>query len=241
MSPTLFISDLHLDPSRPTVTELFVGFMATRARQAAALYILGDLFEAWIGDDDPEPAHGPVIEAIHALVASGVPVYFMHGNRDFLIGTEFAARSGCTLLTDPTRIDLCGTPTLLLHGDSLCTDDQDYQAFRAMVREPQWQQQFVSKPVAERLAIAQQLRAISKESTQAKAEYIMDANPDTVLNVLRETGVERIIHGHTHRPAVHQVRVDGREAQRFVLGDWYEQGSLLVCDEQGCRLEVLPL
>jgi UDP-2,3-diacylglucosamine hydrolase len=209
-----------------------------RAAHAAALYMLGDLFEVWLGDDDPDPAHPPVLNALHSLSAS-VPVYFMHGNRDFLIGATFAQRSGCRLLADPTLIDLDGTPTLLLHGDTLCTDDIAYQDFRRMVRDPAWQRQFLALPIAERAALAANARAESRRQTGAKAEYIMDANPRAVESVMREQGVRRMIHGHTHRPAIHDFDLDGSPARRIVLGDWYEQGSVLSCRDETCVLETL--
>lgn len=241
MNPVLFISDLHLDPSRPQVTGLFLEFLAGAARTAAALYILGDLFEAWIGDDDPDPDHARVIAGLRATVDSGVPVWLMHGNRDFLLGEDFARRSGVRLLPDSTVIELFGTPALLLHGDTLCTDDRAYQDFRAMVREPRWQRDFLARPIGERQAIARQLRETSQEATRGKAEYITDVNADAVAGCMRDAGVRLLIHGHTHRPAMHEFELDGQPARRIVLGDWYEQGSLLRCDTEGCRLETLPL
>lgn len=238
---TLFISDLHLDATRPVITELFLDFLRTDATQAEALYILGDLFEAWIGDDNPAPEHQTVITALHELNARGVALYFMHGNRDFLIGADFAAHSGCTLLTDPTLIDLYGTPTLLMHGDTLCTDDIDYQNFRRMVRDPHWQREVLAKPLAVRRQIAQAARAESAAHTAGTAYEIMDANHDAVLDALRSHHVTQLIHGHTHRPAIHDYELDGAPARRIVLGDWYEQGSVLRCDVNGCRLDSLPL
>lgn len=241
MKPILFISDLHLDPSRPGITRLFLNFLATRAREASALYILGDLFEAWIGDDDPEPEHRLVIEHMRSLVDRGTPVYLLHGNRDFLIGHTFAERSGCTLLPDPSHIELFGTPAIIMHGDTLCTDDTDYQQFRDMVRDPVWQQDFLHKPISERQAIARQLRETSRERTRHKAEYITDVNTDAVADAMRDAAVLLLIHGHTHRPAIHDFTLDHHPAQRIVLGDWYEQGSVLVCNRQGCRLEILSI
>ena len=241
MTHTLFISDLHLDASRPAITALFLDFLRTEATQAQALYILGDLFEAWIGDDDPAPEHQPVISALHELAAQGVALYFMHGNRDFLIGAEFAARSGCTLLTDPTLIDLYGTATLLMHGDTLCTDDSAYQQFRAIVRDPHWQRDFLAKPLEIRRQIARAARTESAAHTASAAYEIMDTNQDAVIAALRAHHVNQLIHGHTHRPAVHDIEFDSTPAQRIVLGDWYEQGSVLRCDADGCRLDSLPL
>lgn len=239
MPGTLFISDLHLDPERPAVTDLFLRFLADRARGADALYILGDLFEAWIGDDDTAPLNLEVARGIRACVEAGTPVFLMHGNRDFLIGARFAGASGCTLLEDPERIDLYGVPTLLMHGDLLCTDDTEYLAFRAMVHDGGWQAGMLAKPLAVRRDMAAELRRQSREKTAGKPESIMDVNPAAVLEIMARHGVTQLIHGHTHRPAVHELQVEGRPARRYVLGDWYEQGSLLACDRQGCRLHTL--
>lgn len=236
---TLFISDVHLSAQRPDIGELFRAFLASRAREAQALYILGDLFEAWIGDDAVLPEYRASIESLRSLSATSVPVYVMHGNRDFLLGTRFEAMTGARLLAEPTRIDLYGTPTLLLHGDTLCTDDVDYQRFRAMVRNPAWQQQLLSKTPEERIALAKQYREMSLAQTAIKASDIMDVNQGAVAATLREHKLLQMIHGHTHRPAIHDFSLDGTPARRIVLGDWYEQGSLLSCDESGCRLDSL--
>ena len=242
MKPILFISDLHLDIRRPAVTTLFVDFLAALdAAGCAGLYILGDLFEAWVGDDSDDAHDRQVIDALHALTGRGVPVWLLHGNRDFLIGERFARASGCTLLNDPAVIDLGGEPTLLMHGDTLCTDDHEYQQFRTLVRNPAWQQQFLAKPLAERHAIAANLRETSRQRTGEKAMDIMDVNPRAVEDILRAHGVRRLIHGHTHRPAIHDLRVDGEAAQRIVLGDWYEQGSVLRWTDAGPQLQALPL
>ena len=238
-APTLFISDLHLDASRPETTALFFDFLARRARTAAALYILGDLFEAWIGDDD-DAAPGPeVAAALRALVDAGVPVRFLHGNRDFLLGVRFAAAAGLELLPETVTIDLYGRPVLLLHGDTLCTDDIDYQAFRAQVRDPAWQARMLALPLAQRRALAGQLRETSRTATQGKAESITDVNPDAVEQALRAHRTAQMIHGHTHRPAVHEGSLDSQPMRRAVLGDWYAHGSVLCCDAQGWRLEEL--
>lgn len=238
----LFISDLHLDARRPAITALFLDFLAgLEPRRCTGLYILGDLFEAWIGDDNDDPHDAQVIAALRAAVQRGVPVWIMHGNRDFLLGERFAAASGCTLLPDPSVIDLDGEPTLLMHGDTLCIDDVEYQQFRAMVRDPAWQRQFLARPLAERRAIAANLRETSRQRTGEKAAEIMDVNPQAVLEALRAHGVRRLIHGHTHRPAVHHMDVDGRPAQRIVLGDWYTQGSVLYAEAGALRLKSLPL
>ena len=241
MPGTLFISDLHLDPERPDVTELFLEFLATRARDADAVYILGDLFEAWIGDDDASPLNLEVIQGIRACVDAGTPLLVMHGNRDFLLGEQFAGQSGCTLLQDPACIDLYGTPTLLMHGDLLCTDDTEYMAFREMVRDSDWQAELLAKPLAVRREMAAEMRRQSREKTAGKPESIMDVNPGAVREAMTQHGVVQLIHGHTHRPAVHMLDIAGQAARRYVLGDWYDQGSLLECDRGGCRLHALPL
>jgi UDP-2,3-diacylglucosamine hydrolase len=225
--PTLFISDLHLDAGRPHIVDLYTRFLGTQARGADALYILGDLFESWIGDDDDSELAGAVAAATKALNTTGVPVFFMHGNRDFLLGAAYAARAGMTLLTDPTIVELGGERILLMHGDTLCTDDGDYQKFRTLVRNPQWQQQFLAKPLAERRAFAAQARGESKKHTAMKAAEIMDVNQRAVADTMRAHGVHRLIHGHTHRPATHRFEIDGQATERVVLGDWYEQSSVL--------------
>ena len=224
---TLFISDLHLDEARPQIVDLFARFLADEARQADALYILGDLFESWIGDDDNAPLATRVANALRALRDRGVPIYFLHGNRDFLLGTDYAARAGIELLADPAIVELDGERTLLMHGDTLCTDDIEYQKFRNLVRNPAWQAQFLAKPLAERRAFAAQAREESRKQTAMKAAEIMDVNQAAVESTMHEYGVHRLIHGHTHRPAAHRFELDGRAAERIVLGDWYEQSSVL--------------
>ena len=241
MPGTLFISDLHLDPERPAVTELFLELLNTRARNSKAIYILGDLFEAWIGDDDTSPMNQAVCKGLKRCAVSGTPVFIMYGNRDFLLGEKFVEASGCTLLDDPALIDLYGTPSLLMHGDLLCTDDTEYMSFRKMVRDPQWQSELLSKSLEDRQLIASGMRAKSGEQTGGKPESIMDVNDDAVRDTMSNHKVQRLIHGHTHRPAVHDLSIAGKPAQRIVLGDWYEQGSLLECTSSGCRLEALQL
>jgi len=237
---TLFISDLHLSPERPAITALFLEFLRGRARQAEALYILGDLFEYWIGDDVAgRPEVVPLIAALRELTDQGIPVYVMHGNRDFLLGPGFEQATGTRLLPDPSVISLYGTPVLLMHGDTLCTDDTDYLKFRAMVRNPQWVQAFLGKPMAERVAMVREYRELSKTATATKKPEIMDVNAGAVEAAFRQHGVRQMIHGHTHRPAQHRLEVDGRTVQRTVLGDWYEQGSVLTCTAEGCTLETL--
>lgn len=232
---TLFISDLHLDGSRPQVTQLFFGFLAGEARTADALYILGDLFEAWIGDDDDDPHHQAVIARLQDL-ARTVPVAVMHGNRDFLYGPRFAAMSGCRLLAESEVVDLYGTPTLLTHGDELCTDDTEYQRLRAMVRDPAWQREVLGKPLVERRELARSVRQRSAIENAMKTDAIMDVNADAVADAMRRHGVSRMIHGHTHRPAIHDFDIDGVPARRVVLGDWHEHGSVLRVDAGGLEL-----
>lgn len=241
---TLFVSDLHLDPARPEITRLFAEFLDNEARSANALYILGDLFEAWVGDDDPSDTGAFVADRLATLSARGVPLYFMHGNRDFLLGAAYAGRAGMHLLEDPTVIDLHGRPALLVHGDTLCTDDLAYQQFRAQTRDPAWQAQFLAQPLEARLAFAHQARAASQARQgelrdAGTMEAITDVAPGAVDAAFRTHGVDLLIHGHTHRPAVHTLDVDGRACTRVVLGDWYEQGSVLRVDADGMRLDSL--
>ncbi len=224
---TLFISDLHLDDSRPRIVELFESFLAGEARNADALYILGDLFEAYIGDDDDAPLPERVASALKALSDSGVPVFFIAGNRDFLLGESYARRAGMQLLDDGAVVDLYGTPTLQMHGDTLCTDDAAYLAFRTQVRNPAWQRMFLSQPLPARRAFAAKARDASRVHVSQTDMAIMDVNQRAVEDALRRAQTTRMIHGHTHRPAIHDFQLDGADAQRIVLGDWYEQGSVL--------------
>lgn len=236
MSHTLFTSDLHLSPQRPVIAEQFFRFLGNEAIHADALYILGDLFEYWIGDDDAGDAfNAQVIAGLKQLADTGVPLLLMHGNRDFLMGDDLAAACGATLMTDPTLTDLYGTRTLLMHGDTLCTDDVEYQKFRASVRNPAAQSQFLAQPLATRREQALRLRAGSEAAKQQKREAIMDVNPDAVAAALRAHDYPRLIHGHTHRPARHVHIVDGHECERWVLADWYQRGSYLRCDASGCK------
>lgn len=241
MRTTLFISDLHLDPRRPAVTALFLDFLSGPGHDCAALYILGDLFEAWIGDDEDDPHALEVLAGLRTATARGLPVFVMHGNRDFLLGDGFVRQTGCRLLAEPALIDLGGERVLLLHGDTLCTDDHEYQQFRALVRDPAWQAQFLARPLAERRAMAAQMRETSRQRTGGKPAEIMDVNPETVVAAMRAHGVRTLIHGHTHRPAIHTFELDGQPARRIVLGDWYEQGSALCCAGNACELQSLPL
>jgi len=236
---TLFISDLHLEPQRPQITRLFYDFLRGQARQAEALYILGDLFEVWIGDDACSPLAEEVADRLRALADSGVALHLMPGNRDFLLGKTFAARAGCQLLSDPFTIDLYGVRTLLLHGDTLCTQDVGYQRFRRIVRSAPCRRTFLALPATLRRRIAGSLRARSTAATRHKPAAIMDADPKAVVEVMRRHAVTRLIHGHTHRPAVHAVGRGGRRGERIVLGNWYAQGSVLRCTPEGYRLEIL--
>ncbi|MDT8384968.1 MAG: UDP-2,3-diacylglucosamine diphosphatase [Gammaproteobacteria bacterium] len=233
---TLFISDLHLTEERPEIIALFRTFLREQAAHAEALYILGDLFEAWLGDDAVSAGMQPVLDELSRLTESGVPVFVLVGNRDFLIGERFAEMTGCTLLPDPSVIKLYGTDTLLMHGDTLCTDDVDYQQFRRQVRDPAWQAAVLAKTIDERMAMAREARAESTLRTREKSDAIMDVNEKSVLEVFRSHGVTRLIHGHTHRPAIHQLWVDETAVTRIVLGDWYDQSSVLSVSEDGVEL-----
>ena len=240
MKHTLFISDLHLCPTRPAINTLFEGFIQTIAPQAEALYILGDFFEYWAGDDDfVAPFHSAIVQQLSTLADSGTRLYLMHGNRDFLIGETFLRTANITLLPDPTMIDLYGHSTLLMHGDTLCSDDVEYQAFRSQVRQPAWQQNFLATPLATRKAQIEALRKRSELEKSNKAAEIMDTNLDTVTTTLRTFGYPRLIHGHTNRPAKHVHMVDGKPCERWVLTDWYESGGYLRCDAAGCEAQRL--
>ena len=236
---TLFISDLHLSGEREEITELFINFLDQRASKADALYILGDLFEVWPGDDMIQPDYQSSISKMKQLANNGLPIFIMHGNRDFLMAEKFAEASGTTLIEDPTIIDLYGTPTLLMHGDTLCTDDVDYQKFRTMVRDPRWQTDFLSKSVEERLDMTSKYREISKTKMAEKTMEIMDVNQHSVEEAMLKGKIHQLVHGHTHRPATHDFIVNDKDMKRIVLGDWYKQGSVLTCDKSGCHLESL--
>jgi UDP-2,3-diacylglucosamine hydrolase len=229
----LFVSDLHLDPARPEAIADFRNFCAVTARDADAVYILGDLFEAWIGDDDDDPALKPIVRALADLTQAGTPCHFMHGTRDFLIGDRFADDTGCRLLNEFETIELGGERVLLTHGDLLCSDDLRYLELRRQLRDPAWQRDFLGKPLPKRRQIAAELRQLSKTEMAAKSETIMDVNEATVQETMRRFGVQSLLHGHTHRPAIHRFKLDGQPARRIVLNDWYGPGGYLRWDESG--------
>ena len=234
------ISDLHLDENRPQITRAFFDFLERRAAGAEALYILGDFFEVWVGDDDDAPLVAEVADALSRFSGGGAELYLMHGNRDFLLGQDFAQRAGAILLPDPSLVTLAGQKVLLMHGDSLCTRDEEYMAFREQARNPQWQEALLAKPLEERRQIAAQIRAASKSMNSRKAEDIMDVTPSEVEAVMREHGVHTLIHGHTHRPARHQLEIDGQPAERIVLGDWGELGWCIKADKNSLELIHWP-
>jgi UDP-2,3-diacylglucosamine hydrolase len=237
---TLFVSDLHLDALEPAAGAQFIDFLNVRGASAEALYILGDLFESWVGDDDEDAHRALICEALRALSARGVPCYVMHGNRDFLLQQGFEQRTGTRLLADPVIIDLYGQNALLTHGDALCTADRPYQLLRGLVRAPEWQQRFLRLPLELRRGLAQQARDGSRRHTESTAREIMDVEPNAVVAAMRACGVQLLIHGHTHRPAVHEFELDGRPARRIVLGSWHFAGSCLSWQRDGFRLEELP-
>ena len=234
---SLLISDLHLCQSRPAIHQQFIHFLQTSALEAESLYILGDLFEYWAGDDDlPDSFNAGVIAALRELNLAGVTLFLMHGNRDFLLADAFVQATGAQLLNDPSLLELYGQRVLLSHGDLWCTDDVDYQSFRAQVRDPAWKAQFLSLPLAARKAQIEALRLRSEREKSQKSMTIMDVNTQAIEALLRDYDYPTLmIHGHTHRPARHMVKVDGHLCERWVLGDWYEQGSCLRLDVEGCH------
>lgn len=231
----LLISDLHLEEERPDITRAFLRFLQTRASQAEALYILGDFFEAWIGDDAMTPYQRTIAQALRQVADGGTRIFLMHGNRDFMIGTRFCREAGCTLLADPSRVVLAGHPVVLMHGDSLCTRDEAYMRMRRILRNPVVLWILRHLPLATRHKLARKLRSESRTQTRQKAAEITDVTPEEIPRLLAEQGVPTLIHGHTHRPAVHELQVGGLPAQRIVLGDWDRQGWALEVDEQGFR------
>ncbi len=237
---TLFASDLHLDSEAPWAIDAFLAFLEGPARAADSLYLLGDLFEAWVGDDDDDAANTRACEGIARLTRAGTPVFVIHGNRDFLLGQTFEERTGAKLLPDPVLVELHGVPTLLSHGDVFCTEDPAYQDLRGIVRKPGWQRRFLALPLVTRRQLASAARAGSKAHTERQIPVLMDVNPDAVMRALRATGARRLIHGHTHRPAIHQFEIDGVPAERVVLAPWYESASCVAIDAAGVREIPLP-
>jgi len=237
---TLFIADLHLQTEEPAITAGFLRFLQGEARHADALYILGDLFEAWIGDDDPNPLHREIAAAIKTLVDSGVPCFFIHGNRDFLLGKRYARDCGMTLLAEETVLDLYGRNILIMHGDTLCTDDTGYLAFRAKVHTPWIQTLFLALPLFIRSRIAAKMRAGSKAANSSKSMTIMDVNPQAVASVMAKHQVQWLIHGHTHRPYMHDLTVNDKPAHRVVLGAWHTEGSMIKVTPDGVELIAFP-
>ncbi|MDH3325975.1 MAG: UDP-2,3-diacylglucosamine diphosphatase [Gammaproteobacteria bacterium] len=224
---TLFISDLHLSHQTPTIAHNFLTLLREQSADLDALYILGDLFEYWLGDDGITPQHHPILNEIKQVSERGIPVYFIRGNRDFLISNEFAKQTACEIMEEPVVINLYGNPTLIMHGDLLCTDDHAYLQFREQVRNPQWQTHFLGLNMDQRIEMAKQARDVSQTSTKEKSMGIMDANQSTIEQYMREYSVNTLIHGHTHRPGVHQFEIDGQKTKRIVLGDWGDKASYL--------------
>lgn len=235
----LVISDLHASSADPAIGERLIDFLDGTARRADALYVLGDLFESWLGDDDPSPANAPVLAAFKRLTTGGVALYFMHGNRDFLVGPGFAAATGATLLRDPTIVLHDGVRLLMTHGDALCVDDVPYQKLRATVRDPALQRAFLRLSVKTRAAVVGEARAGSEAHTRTQAMALMDVNPAAVEDAFRRSGVDLLLHGHTHRPGVQDLVIDGRPRQRIVLGDWYTSGSFATLARGGATLSRL--
>jgi UDP-2,3-diacylglucosamine hydrolase len=237
---TLFASDLHLDSGAPWAIDAFLAFLDGPARETDALYLLGDLFEAWVGDDDDDAANARACEGLARLTAAGTAVFAIHGNRDFLLGEGFERRTGVKLLPDPVSLDLHGVPTLLSHGDVFCTDDLPYQELRSIVRRRPWQRRFLSLPLAARRELANAARVGSKEHTERQVPMLMDVNPAAVTRAMEVTGTRRLIHGHTHRPAIHRFEVNGVPAERVVLAPWYEAASCVAIEVGGVREIALP-
>lgn len=237
----LLISDLHLEEERPDITRAFLHFLQTRARGTEALYILGDFFEAWIGDDGMSPFQHSIARALRELSDAGTRIFLMHGNRDFLIGRAFCREAGCTLLKEPSIVQFNGEPVLLMHGDSLCTLDVGYMKLRRLLRNPLSLFILRNLPLTTRHKLARKLRSESRAQTSMKAREIIDVTPDEVPRIMAEHGVHTLIHGHTHRPAVHELQVNGQPAKRIVLGDWDKQGWALQVDEQGLNQASFPL
>lgn len=239
---TLFISDLHLEEERPEITRAFFEFLDNKAQDIDALYILGDFFEAWIGDDENTPLQAKVKSKLREISDSGTQIFLMHGNRDFLIGQQFCEETGATLLEDPATVSLYGKDVLLMHGDSLCTKDIEYMKFRKNMRDSEWQTLFLKRSLPERQIVAQQLRAISQAKNKGKTLEIMDVTPSEVESSLMQHNVDTLIHGHTHRPAIHEIEANGKAAKRIVLGDWEKNVWYLKADATGeIELQSYPL
>lgn len=236
----LFISDLHISLDKPEITRRFIDFLDKRAPEAAAVYILGDLFDAWIGDDDPTPPNRKIKKHLKQLTDAGTKVYLQQGNRDFLLGDRFRQETGVILIDDYVVIDLFGIPTLLTHGDLLCTDDLPYQAFRAKSHTPEWKRYVLSKPLLLRLLMARWYRFRSHFHKRKKTQEIMDVNQNTVITVMREHNCLRLIHGHTHRPGIHHFEIDGQPGQRLVLAAWKKDAGEILCwNRNSYRVETL--
>ena len=240
MRSTLFISDLHLDPASPGIARQFRAFLDGEARSADALYVLGDLFEVWLGDDDPDPAARDIVAALRRLTDSGVPCFVMHGNRDFLIGRRFCEETGARLIEDGTVVEVHGERVLLMHGDVLCTDDANYQRLRRIVRNPVVQWAIRRLSLVRRRALASRMREGSRMHIGTAAPEIMDVNAQAVADTFRASGIRTLVHGHTHRPAVHELLVDAAPVRRIVLGDWHARGSVLDWSGSGFELRSLP-
>ena len=237
---TLFVSDLHIDAARPEIAAQFAKFLGDEAQSADALYILGDLFESWIGDDDPNPHYAQTKQRLRALVDYGVPVFFMHGNRDFMIGERFANETGVVILDDPLVRNIHGRDVLLGHGDAYCTDDHEYQAARRMTRDPKWQSMMLARPLHDRMAFAAAARTKSAARSGTLDTRITDVNPQAIDAVMQQHGVQIMLHGHTHRPAIHLIQRHDCAATRIVLGDWFEHGSVVRWDSLGPMLSAIP-
>ena len=239
--PILFISDLHLEAERPDISQAFFSFLNKHATEAQSLYILGDFFNVWIGDDYVSDLNPRVAEALYKLSKAGLKIKLMHGNRDFLLGNDFAGRCGAELIEEPYLLEAFGQQVLLMHGDVLCTRDHDYMTFRSMVRDPEWQQNFLARPMEERLAFAEQAREQSKAMSSNKAEDIMDVTPEAVRTLMQQFNIETLIHGHTHRPDVHKLHSDSgsKSARRLVLGDWEQGGWYISWTSEQLKLKRL--
>tara|TARA_Y100001980_G_C14483630_1_gene261713 strand:+ start:52 stop:777 length:726 start_codon:yes stop_codon:yes gene_type:complete len=233
---TVFLSDIHISDQHPEISKHLEEFLLEEGSKTDTIFVLGDLFEYWLGDDDPNPSFAEIKNLLRKLSDKNISIFFIHGNRDFLIGESFAEETGCHILRDPHVIDLYGKKVLISHGDIFCTDDKEYQLFRNQTRDPAWKKFILNKPLAFRKNFAKKARLQSQEHTSSEKSKIMDVNEDEILKMYEKYNVDIIIHGHTHRPAIHDVFFNGRNCQRIVLGDWYEQGSILKCDETGFDL-----